>query len=89
MPASGPRGIIRQDVLVDGVLRSPRELVADDDVDVQKSLESGPRLRCFDFAADTNIVGMFASYFCRKLESTDAPNLLLTVRGVDFALGAR
>jgi hypothetical protein len=79
--------IIRQDVLVDGALSSPRELVVDDDVDVRESLERGLPLRCRDFAADTKAVDVSVGDLCRRLESTGAPRLLHT--GVGFAWGAR
>jgi hypothetical protein len=76
---------------VDGALSSPRELVVDDDVDVRESLERGLRLRCFDFAAETNVADVFIGHLRHQLESTDAPNLLLlpTVPGVGLPSGAR
>ncbi|WP_078292835.1 MULTISPECIES: response regulator transcription factor [unclassified Mycobacterium] len=40
----------------------------------------------YDFAADTNVVDVFIGYLRRKLETSGAPRLLHTVRGVGFVL---
>lgn len=42
----------------------------------------------YDFVADTNVVDVFVGYLRRKLEDSDTPRLLHTIRGVGFVLRA-
>ena len=40
----------------------------------------------YDWVADTNVVDVFVSYLRRKLEESDEPRMIETVRGIGFVL---